>query len=145
MLNNAVRPDSQAALPPAGEPQLAGCVSFVGRLSGVVRIYTSLAQARRMTCLLLGLEENDLDGAMVNDAMGEVTNMIGGNFKSHLCDHGYPCRLSIPSIVRGTNFTIESAPNATRKIMGYMLQGGSLVVEVVVKETAAKHIPEDQP
>ncbi len=138
MLNSTVRPDNQATLPPPGEPQLAGCVSFVGQFSGVVRIYTSLAQACGMTCQLLGLEEKDLDNAMVNDAMGEVTNMIGGSFKSHLCDCGYPCRLSIPSIVRGTNFKFEPVPNTTQMTMGYLSEGGTLVVEVVLKETKAK-------
>ena len=138
MLSSSVRPDTQATLPPPGEPQLAGCVSFVGLLTGVVRIYTSMVHARGVTCQLLGLEAKDLDNSMVNDAMGEVTNMIGGHFKSHLCDRGYPCRLSIPSIVRGTNFTIESAPNTTRKVMGFVSEKCALVVEVVLKETAPK-------
>ena len=51
--------------------------------------------------------EFELQGAgdeVVNDAIGELTNMVVGGFKNALCDAGYPCRLTIPSISAGRNF-----------------------------------------
>ena len=40
--------------------------------------------------------------------IGELSNMIGGDLKSRLCDAGFECELSIPSITSGKDFNIES-------------------------------------
>ncbi len=44
----------------------------------------------------------------VLDAMGEVANMIIGNFKTMLEEHLGPLGLSIPTVIYGRNFTSRS-------------------------------------
>jgi len=92
----------------ADEPRLNGAeyvaasVGFNGQLTGVVYSYCTHHFARTVTGNLLGLEESEVgDDSMVNDAMGEVANMIVGQIKSSLCDRGLPCTLTLPSILRG--------------------------------------------
>ncbi len=121
--------------PPGSEIRNAGAVGFSGKVCGVVYIYSSALLARRITCGMLGLEEGEIDGdEMVNDTVGEMTNMVVGQLKSRLCDRGAPCVLTVPSIVRGTNFTIEAVSSTSRRVLTFECAGDQqLVVEVLVK------------
>ncbi len=119
-----------------GEAQLAGSVGFVGELSGVVCIYTTKTHANMITAQLLGLPAEEEHGDdMVNDAIGEITNMVGGHFKSRLADRGHLCRLSIPSIIRGSNFTIESVSDTLRQVVCFRCDNQHMTVEVILKPT----------
>jgi chemotaxis protein CheX len=70
---------------------------------------------------------------MVNDAVGEIANMVVGNLKSRLADRGLNCILTIPSIVRGNNFRIEPTSCTQRRICSYQCDGDQVVVEVLLK------------
>jgi chemotaxis protein CheX len=117
-----------------GEPHVAGSVGFIGRLSGIVYIYSSANFARRITSMLLGLQESEIDSdEMVNDAIGELANMVVGQIKSQLSDRGMPCVLTIPSIVRGSHFVIESMSTTTRRLSTFRCGDQRLVVETLIK------------
>ncbi len=89
--------------------RIVGSVSFAGELIGSVCIHVSVAFARMMTAAILGMHLDEIQGQEeVNDVIGEVSNMIGGGLKSRFCDSGLNCYLSIPSIICGTDFKIES-------------------------------------
>ena len=120
----------------AHTPHVVGTVGFIGEANGLIYIYLPDAFARLVTCRLLGLTETELanDGeAVVNDAVGELTNMIVGVFKNCLCDSGYPCRLTIPSILRGNNFHIESTGSAVRRIYYFDCVGHRVVADIMMK------------
>jgi chemotaxis protein CheX len=123
-----------------GEPHVAGSVGFSGgTVCGVVYIYSSASLARKITCGLLGLEESDIESdEMVNDAVGEIANMVVGQLKSRLCDRGIACVLTVPSIVRGTNFTIEAVSSTSRRVLTFECASQhQLVVEALVKPSKA--------
>ena len=42
------------------------------------------------------------------DALGEIANMIAGNFKGKLSGIGNRCMLSVPTIITGTNYEARS-------------------------------------
>jgi len=89
--------------------KIVGSVSFTGEAMGCSRIFVNSDFAREMTCAMLGMESEEIEGdEEVYDVIGEVSNMIGGGVKSHLCDMGFPCELSIPDITGGENFRIET-------------------------------------
>jgi chemotaxis protein CheX len=135
MLNFKVRPDRETSPLVNGESHVAGSVGFIGRLSGVVFLYSTNSFARRVTSSLLGLTDNEIEGdEMVNDAMGELSNMVVGHLKSRLSDRGMPCVLTIPSIVRGNHFTIEPVSSTERKVYFFQCDNSQLVVEVLIKD-----------
>ena len=116
------------------EGHIAGCVGFIGRLTGVVYIYATERFARLITSRMLGRAEDEIEGEeMVNDTMGELSNMVVGHLKSRLADRGMPCVLTIPSIVRGQQFNIEPVTSATRRVAVFGCGGHQFVVEVLVK------------
>ena len=116
-----------------GEPHVAGSVGFIGSLSGVVYVYSTQSFARRLTRKLLGEKHGEPADEMVNDAVGEIANMIVGNIKSRLADRGMNCVLTIPSIVRGSHFTIEPTSSTQRRVCSYQCEGDQVVVEVLIK------------
>ncbi len=121
----------------SSEPVIAGTVGFLGNLTGIMYIFMELSLAMDATCELLGLEAEEIgyeDHELVNDAIGELTNMIVGTFKNDLSNKGYECRMTIPSILRGSNFSIEPAEVALRRIYKYDCGGRSFVIDVLMKE-----------
>ena len=121
----------------SGVPMIAGTVGFLGNLTGIIYIFMELPLAMNATCKLLDLTPDDIDiddHELVNDAIGELTNMIVGTFKNDLSNKGYECRMTIPSILRGSNFSIEPAEVALRRIFKFDCSGSSFVIDVLMKE-----------
>jgi chemotaxis protein CheX len=117
--------DLDAPPPPvleSDETIVVGMVGFIGALSGVLNIHLKESLALDVTSNFLGmtLEEIREEGVeVVNDALGEMGNMVGGTFKNSLCDSGYDCRMTLPSILRGRNFTIETPSGVFRRIYDF--------------------------
>ncbi len=117
-------------------PQVVGTVGFIGDANGLIYLHLDLAFARLCTCHLLGMTEAELDEAgdeVINDAIGELTNMTVGGFKNGLCDAGYPCKLTIPSILRGTNFSIEPISSAVRHVYYFDCAEHRVVADILMK------------
>lgn len=117
-------------------PQVVGTVGFIGECNGLIYLHLDLAFAKVCTCHLLGMSENELDMAgdeVINDAIGELTNMTVGSFKNALCDAGYPCKLTIPSILRGTNFSIEPISSAVRHIYYFDCAEHRVIADILMK------------
>lgn len=116
---------------------IAGTVGFIGNLTGIIYIFMELPLALEATCSLLDMEEHEISAdehELVNDAIGELTNMIVGTFKNDLSNKGYECRMTIPSILRGSNFSIEPAEVALRRIFKFDCGGRAFVIDVLMKE-----------
>lgn len=112
-------------------PHIVGTVGFIGDIDGLIYLYLDVEFARLLTASMLGIEESSDEA--INDAVGEITNMIVGVFKNGLCDAGYPCKLTIPSILRGRNFCVEPIGSARRYIYGFQSQGRRVVADILMK------------
>jgi chemotaxis protein CheX len=91
----------------AGQPSPADCsaivsakVVFSGALEGRCIVLLSVASAERFTDALLG-PGGDWDNEMVDDAVGELCNMIAGGWKRRLGPLAATCQLSVPCVSRG--------------------------------------------
>jgi chemotaxis protein CheX len=119
------------------KPHVVGTVGFMGDVNGLMYLYIDVPFAKQCTCRLLGLTEAELDAQKseesVNDAVAELTNMSVGVFKNSLCDAGYPCKLTIPSILRGSSFRIVPTGNARRHIFHFDCLGHRVVTDILMK------------
>jgi chemotaxis protein CheX len=138
MLNLPVEEESAAAPIAEGESQVAGSVGFIGVVTGVVFVYSTVSFARQVARRMLGAEAALPGEEMVNDAFGEITNMIVGHIKSRLADRGSKCILTIPSILRGSNFTIEPTSSTKRRISTFRCGDSHVVVEVLIKPNSSE-------
>jgi chemotaxis protein CheX len=116
--------------------QLIGNVGFAGNANGMVYLCMSDDFAVYAVGTILGMSaaEVNFHGAeVVKDAIGEVTNMTVGGFKNSLCDIGFPCKLSLPTIVRGHDLTVASLKGTVRHIFRFTCAGHVLVADIQLK------------
>lgn len=128
--------------PPAAAPaapvayQLLASVGFVGEANGVVYLCMRDDFARFATSEILGVSADDdllNDPAVVKDAIGEVANMTVGGFKNQLCDVGLPCKLTLPTILRGDELKVAILRGAERHVIEFDCAGHTLVADIQLK------------
>ena len=137
MLNLKLDFDTPSAPLFNGDTHVAAAIGFTGEFNGVIYLYSGAAFARRMTGSLLRLPEQEILGdEMVNDALGELTNMVAGHIKSRLCDHHQPCIMTIPTVVRGRDFQIQTVSGVERRSVYFRCDGGQVLVEILIKPFA---------
>jgi chemotaxis protein CheX len=113
---------------------IVGSVSFAGDVMGSVNILVHDNFARLMTAEMLDMEVDEIEGHEdVHDVIGELCNMVGGDLKSRLCDHGFPCSLSIPSIASGNNIKVQSKGWGRKEQFAFKHREHTALVEVYMK------------
>jgi len=126
-------------LPRTNAPQfgerVTGSMGIAGeKVTGSVYLHLSVPLANRMTSAMLGLAPDDIIGnPEVNDAVGEVTNILTGGLKSWICDAGIECATSIPAIIRSTSFHVEPMPDVQRECLVFDCGDDRFVVEIHIK------------
>ncbi len=119
---------------PEDTRQVVGSVSMAGTVSGTVNIYVGDMFAKVITADMLGMELDEVDSdEEIHDVVGELSNMIGGDLKSRLCDAGFDCSLSIPSITSGKDFVIESKGWAVNEQVFFEYQEHIALIEAFLK------------
>jgi chemotaxis protein CheX len=117
-------------------PHVVGTVGFIGAINGLIYLYLDVEFAEKCAASLLGvstIELAELGDEAVNDAIGELTNMTVGTFKNQLSDRGFACRLTIPSILRGSRFKIEPISSATRRLYRFDIAGNSITADLLMQ------------
>lgn len=97
-----------ASPPPIHISGVSGQVSFTGKMTGT--LYQNFSEKLSVACAgrILGGNGATLSEAEINDVVGELTNMVTGNLKSKMADKGFNCTLSIPTVIRGCQISIDS-------------------------------------
>ena len=81
--------------PIGGEDVLAGCVHISGEWDGAVSLDCPAELAQKVASIMFKMTDEEVTPDLVQDALGELTNMTGGNIKSLLPE---PCYLSLPAV-----------------------------------------------
>jgi len=102
-------------------------VGIAGSMCGLVGLHTSSECARRMAAKMLGTDEVGAAGD-VQDAMGEVCNMIAGSFKARIAGLADGCALSVPTVIIGRDFALFSLANGKHYEVTYSFEGKPLSV-----------------
>jgi chemotaxis protein CheX len=80
-------------------------VGFAGDMQGVLMFSCDETSAVRIACKMLDLPQAPNEQAA--DALGEVCNMIAGNFKHKINSLNGRCALSPPTVVTGTDYRVH--------------------------------------
>lgn len=108
------------ALDPFTDEHVLGEVTFAGKANGLVHLRLPVSFIPLLGERLLGLSPAEIaDAATANDVLGELCNMIVGNFKSNLCDAGLACKLSPPKITRTSIFKLRTVDGGTSQRYGF--------------------------
>jgi CheY-specific phosphatase CheX len=124
--------DPRAVLPLEGQ-HLLGTISFSGRAAGLVYLRLSMDSATEVAARILGLEPKQIsDLGEINDTIGELLNIITGNFKSNLCDAGLDCRLEPPRVRQTSDFSTPRIPGGSLERMTFRTGQIRLFVDLQV-------------
>jgi chemotaxis protein CheX len=121
----------------AAQPcEIIGSVGFLGDANGLIYICLSEEFAKIASSRVLSMSPAEVEAhgnEVIHDAIGEITNMIVGGFKNTLCDLGFPCKLTLPAIVRGHKLTIATIKAATRHVYHFDCLGHRLIADIQIK------------
>ena len=123
-----VRLVPRADVPPAPERTLSGWVRLAGGFEGSISVECSAEFARQAAATMFGLESGAASEADTRDAIGELTNMTGGNVKALLPE---PCRLSFPAVVESRGGGPEGPGGTVLTAVAFDCQGTPLVVRLL--------------
>lgn len=97
------------AMEPIQGEHLLTEVGFSGKATGHASLRLTHASANYAAGKLLGMTAAEVaESGVLDDAIGELTNIVVGNFKSNLCDAGLTCKLSPPKITRTSEFKLQA-------------------------------------
>jgi chemotaxis protein CheX len=83
---------------------LTSCVQITGAWRGAIQVNCYGSLARQFAAVMFSMSEHEVSHQDISDALGELTNMIGGSFKSYLPE---PSTLSLPAVIEGQDFFLQ--------------------------------------
>jgi chemotaxis protein CheX len=121
----------------AGEPVVNGVIDsnlssilgLGGDIKGLLGIHCPEQTAKRITGELLGIEVETMDDD-VNDAIGEIANMIAGNLKIAFEKNGINTQLAIPTTVTGKSYKTSRPQQAYCITVPFSLDDSDFWVEL---------------
>ena len=79
----------------------SGCIALSGQWRGAVTVSYPEPLARLATSAMFAMEAAEVTDAEIQDATGEIANLIGGQTKQVLGD---ACFLGLPVVIKGDHF-----------------------------------------
>jgi len=127
MLGGRLGPATKPEAPPPGE--FTAIVGLAGSLRGIVTFRCGSRSADHIAARMLGPEIAHAEG-QVWDAIGEICNMIAGNFKNKLTGLGGLCLLGVPAVVTGQAVRFHSMAGGDSLEIALMFEGDPLIIRL---------------
>ena len=112
---------------------ITGMVGFAGTYSGVISIHCPVALALKITSNMLGIDCDEINEDL-NDAIGEIANMLGGSVKQVLSKGGLDVKLSIPTVISGEDYTVNSLSDNDCVVVPFTVGEFTLLVGLTLKK-----------
>jgi chemotaxis protein CheX len=104
MLGCRVKPVTPGKHKPNEE--FTAMVGLAGALCGILTVSCDGKTAAQLAKAMLG--DAAESQAQVCDALGEICNMVTGNFKNKLAGTDERCKLSVPMVINGGEYSFRS-------------------------------------
>jgi chemotaxis protein CheX len=111
-------------------PGISAIVGFGGKICGFIAMHLSAKSACQLAEGLLGMQFEGVD-EIVADAMGEMVNMLAGGLKKFASNSEDLFKISVPSIVYGTDYSTRAPKNSERLVIGVRAGDCSFNVQLV--------------
>ncbi len=112
---------------------LSAMVGFAGFKQGNLAIHVPDKVAMGLTGDFLGVEVDEINED-VQDAMGELANMLAGSLKPFIANDGGKVELSLPSVVHGEEYTLTVINKADWIIVPFSVSHGDFMVGLELKK-----------
>ena len=133
MLSLRLESVDPGSIPKLQGEHVLGTIAFSGKSIGRVYVRLGSSAAKVVAARITGLDVKELtDPAVVNDAVGELVNIMTGNFKSNLCDAGLDCRLEPPVVQRTKDLVTPTIPGGGLERLAFRSGQLFLFVDITV-------------
>lgn len=127
MIGRELETGKESQLQPGTE--IAAMVGLAGDICGVVSIRCGQSAAERIAALMLDLPPEKAC-EHVSDALGEVANMVAGNFKNKLNGKNDGCMLSLPTVITGADYRFRSPSVESGMELQFSFEDMPLIVKL---------------
>ncbi|MFT5726634.1 MAG: chemotaxis protein CheX [Desulforhopalus sp.] len=132
MMEVTVKGDIQSTLAPL-ENSITGVIGLAGTHKGVLAMHFPKPVAMAITGSFLGMDVDEINED-VEDAVGELANMLGGSVKSILSAKGRDIDLSLPSVISGENYDFQPTREIERVVIPFQCDAGDFMVELELEK-----------
>jgi len=112
---------------------ISGVIGLAGTHKGVLAIHLPHRVAIAITSSFLGMDVEEMNSD-VEDAIGELANMLGGNVKSILSEKGRDINLSMPTTISGQHYDYQPNKDAERTLIQFECETGPFTVELQLEK-----------
>ena len=115
------------------EPQgdRTAMVGIAGALCGMMTIRCSGQSASKLASRMLDGDAAD-NPTTACDALGELCNMVAGNFKSKVTSLADRCVLSVPTVIRGEDYVMQPVNFNESFSLVLSFEGAPLWISLIV-------------
>ncbi len=111
---------------------VSGVIGITGETEGSLSVSFSAASICFIVSNMFG-EKVTAITREVQDAVGEITNMISGDARRELAEKGIVLTAGIPTVISGVNHTIKHMTNGPIIAIPFSTKAGDFIVEVGFK------------
>lgn len=106
-----------------------GSILITGAWNGTVMLQVDEEHATNIASIIFQKEREELVYEEIADAIGEMTNILGGNIKA-LFPH--PCSLGLPLVVKGSEARFLEKEKLIVFSTSFSMQGSLIYVKVII-------------
>jgi CheY-specific phosphatase CheX len=117
-------------------PVVVGIINVSGAWEGSVVLHLDEKLAGEVARRMLTLGDASPTLLDLQDAIGELSNMTGGNIKALA---GGECHLSLPTVIQGSSFTLRFPGMKTVNRLGFRVEGLPYTINVLAPEPGERH------
>lgn len=119
------------------DPLIVGSVGFTGEANGMVYLYMEIDLAAQIAAGITGMSTAEVlapdNNEIVKDVVGEITNMTVGTFKNGICDLGFQCKVTLPTVLRGSQLQVETVSGAQRWTFDFEVMGRPIIADLFIQ------------
>ncbi len=112
---------------------ITGLIGLAGTHKGVLALHIPNNVAFAITSNFLGMEIDEINEA-VEDAIGELANMLGGNVKTILSEKGRDIELSLPTTISGSQYDFQPTKDSDKVVIPFLTEAGGFIVELLLEK-----------
>jgi chemotaxis protein CheX len=113
------------------EPASTACILISGDWEGAVMLQSRTGAARAFVAKMFESAPDDLTPDDFDDGLGELANLVGGNFKNQI---GGVCALSLPTVVHGRDHVLRVPQSRLLDQAAFEVDGMGVVVSVFERD-----------
>ncbi|NTV15337.1 MAG: chemotaxis protein CheX [Desulfobulbaceae bacterium] len=128
MLGMAANPLEPIAAGMTHTDSISGIIGLAGSVKGMLAVHAPEKVALAITGGFLGMPVEEINED-VQDAIGELANMLAGGVKLTLAENSSEIKLSVPSVIYGDTYNVSAPSKGLAFVIPFTIDAGHFYVE----------------